>query len=485
MRTSLPAFCGRSIKLLAALVVTVALGVLAGVGPTLINTQTAYAAPTRAGIAEIANGQVGTKGTPNRCQPYGPMCADWCAMFATWAWQKAGVAGAPRGTYVATAIGVWGQKQGLFKARPDGQRGNPLPGDVVVYGQPGSGTGGHVSVVYSVNGDGTITTIDGNYGNQVKRRVINPITARAGGRDVLISGYVSPPGVTDGPTNPTGTVGDFSGDGFSDLLGVDDKGQLFFYPNLSMSSGKFQPTVGPRAAVGNGGWKAFPHVMSADFSGDRHADVLAIDDKGQLFFYPNVSRTSGKFVPTLGARVAVGNGGWGSFKFVQAADFSGDGFADLIAVDDKGQLFFYPNLSMSSGKFVPAVGPRVPVGTGGWGSFKFVQAADFSGDKFADLLAVDDKGQLFFYPNVSMSTGKFVPTIGARTAIGNGGWGSFTFLQVADFSGDWHADLQAVDDKGQLFYYPNLSKSTGKFIPALGAQIPVGNGGWGSFQTIA
>lgn len=100
-------------------------------------------------------------------------------------------------TWVATAVGSWGVERGLFKRRPAGAAGNPLPGDIVVYGEPGSGEGGHVSIVYSVNGDGTITTIDGNYGDRVARRTIDPRTARSGGQNALISGYVSPPGVAD------------------------------------------------------------------------------------------------------------------------------------------------------------------------------------------------------------------------------------------------------------------------------------------------
>jgi hypothetical protein len=41
----------------------------------------------------------------------------------------------------------------------EGQIGNPLPGDYVIFCQPGSGVEGHVAVVETVNSDGTITTI--------------------------------------------------------------------------------------------------------------------------------------------------------------------------------------------------------------------------------------------------------------------------------------------------------------------------------------
>jgi hypothetical protein len=152
----------------------------------------AYAA-TRADITRIANDEVGYQADGNQCQKYGTMCADWCAMFVMWVWKAAGVSPRPEGSayYVATSIGSWGVANNLFK------RGNPQPGDLAVYGEPGSGTGGHVSVVYSVDSSTSITTIDGNYSNRVAKRTINPATATAGSRNVRISGYVTPPNVSD------------------------------------------------------------------------------------------------------------------------------------------------------------------------------------------------------------------------------------------------------------------------------------------------
>ncbi|MCG8927781.1 FG-GAP-like repeat-containing protein [Lentzea sp. CC55] len=151
----------------------------------------------RTTIVTIAKGEVGVA-EPN-CNKYGPCNGGrtaWCAMFATWVWERAGVKGVPRGQYVATSLGSWGQKQGTWKPRPAGQVGNPQVGDWVIYGAPGSGTGGHVSVVVAVNGNGTITTVDGNSGpgtRYVHQTTIDPRTAKANANRP-VSGYVSPPG---------------------------------------------------------------------------------------------------------------------------------------------------------------------------------------------------------------------------------------------------------------------------------------------------
>ncbi|WP_082310042.1 CHAP domain-containing protein [Nonomuraea sp. SBT364] len=216
--------------------VAMALGATAALDLALPQVAAANAAPSRGVIAATAASQVGTTGTSAQCQKYGPLCDDWCAMFATWVWEQAGVSGSPRGIYVATAIGQWGVERSLFKRRPAGSRGTPLPGDIAVYGEPGSGTGGHVSIVHTVNGDGTITTIDGNDNNRVTRKIINPVTARAGRRDVLISGYVTPPGAVSAvsatagvyrPSNATFYLRDNNWAGPADITvqfgNIDDK----------------------------------------------------------------------------------------------------------------------------------------------------------------------------------------------------------------------------------------------------------------------
>jgi hypothetical protein len=115
-------------------------------------------------------------------------------MFVRWVWSQAGVSPVPTSN-VARAVGSWGVDHNLFKARPAGTRGgNPVPGDIAVFGPPDGQVGGHVAIVESVNADGTLTLINGNYNNKVAVSHVDPLSTRAGGDNVLISGYVSVPG---------------------------------------------------------------------------------------------------------------------------------------------------------------------------------------------------------------------------------------------------------------------------------------------------
>ena len=96
--------------------------------------------------------------------------------------------------------------------------------------------------------------------------------------------------------------------------------------------------------------------MAADWSGDGKADILGVDAQGRLWYYPHSGNG-------FGARKQIGHG-WQSFRHVKAADWSGDGKADVIGVDSGGKLWYYPH----SGK---GFGPRKQLGHG-WGSFRFV-----------------------------------------------------------------------------------------------------------------
>jgi hypothetical protein len=149
--------------------------------------------PIRATIAELALREVGTPGS--QCDQYHSDCKNsqpaWCAMFATWTWEKAGVSGVPRGQKVARGLGQWGKARDLFKRRPDGAMGSPKVGDFVIWGEPDGHVGGHVDVVVAVQPN-SITIVGGNVDNKVTKRRIDPRKADSSGRH--ISGYVSPPG---------------------------------------------------------------------------------------------------------------------------------------------------------------------------------------------------------------------------------------------------------------------------------------------------
>ncbi|MGC5285256.1 FG-GAP repeat domain-containing protein, partial [Micromonospora sp. DT231] len=147
---------------------------------------------------------------------------------------------------------------------------------------------------------------------------------------------------TVAPLPPTigGTVGDVSGDGHADALGVQPDGTLWYYPNNMDSNPGGKPFT-TRTQVGTADWQKFTTVMSADVSGDGHADALGVKPDGTMWYYPNNmdSNAGGKPFTTV---TQVGED-WQQFSKVMAADVSGDGHADALGVKPDGTMWYYPN----------------------------------------------------------------------------------------------------------------------------------------------
>jgi hypothetical protein len=111
-------------------------------------------------IVELASSQLGPSPEGgNFCNRYGP-CEAWCALFATWVWEAAGVP-VPRYAFVGDVY-RWARRH--TKVLPATAR--PAPGDFVLYGTGPSTVAAspHMGVVAQVWPDGEIDTIEGDAG---------------------------------------------------------------------------------------------------------------------------------------------------------------------------------------------------------------------------------------------------------------------------------------------------------------------------------
>ncbi len=116
--------------------------------------------PTASAVVSVADSQVNADPFPGQfCNPYGP-CEEWCALFASWVWEQAGV---PIPSYPFTgSIYDWAATHtGVLP--PDAA---PVPGDAVLYGTGPSSTATslHLGLVTQVWPDGAIVTIEGDAG---------------------------------------------------------------------------------------------------------------------------------------------------------------------------------------------------------------------------------------------------------------------------------------------------------------------------------
>jgi hypothetical protein len=124
------------------------------------NPPNPHPSTTASAIVSVANSQVAAD--PDRgayCNPYGP-CEEWCALFATWVWEHAGV---PIPSYAFTgSIYSWAASTtGVLPPTAA-----PSVGDDVLYGTGpwSTATSLHVGVIVQTWPDGAIVTIEGDAG---------------------------------------------------------------------------------------------------------------------------------------------------------------------------------------------------------------------------------------------------------------------------------------------------------------------------------
>ncbi|MEV7674409.1 FG-GAP-like repeat-containing protein [Streptomyces sp. NPDC088752] len=244
-------------------------------------------------------------------------------------------------------------------------------------------------------------------------------------------------------------LADFDGDGGGDLIYRGWDGNVYTAPT-SVEGGRFgsfaaQP---PKDVVPIGN-------QDGDASGP---EVLTLSQTGTLSLYANAT-------PAGGTRVWQGNGWQVYNKVLAPGDVNDDGRADLIAREHNGDLYLYYATGVRSAPF----SARVKIGNG-WNIYdQLVGIGDNNGDGWADLLARDPAGTLWFYAGKGDKKAPFA----ARKAIG-GGWGVYNqMFPIGDDNGDGNGELIARDLKGTLWSY------TGRGDGTFGARVQVSDtGGW-------
>ena len=181
-------------------------------------------------------------------------------------------------------------------------------------------------------------------------------------------------------------------------------------------------TVGPNLGPS---W----HVKdAADFNGDGKADILWQNDSGQAAIWT----MDGMNLTGMGT---VGPNPGPSWHVKDAADFNGDGKADILWQNDSGQAAIWTMDGMNltgAGTVGPNPGP----------SWHVKDAADFNGDGKADILWQNDSGQAAIWSMDGMNlTG--MGTVGPNPGP------SWHVEDAADFNGDGKADILWQNDSGQ------------------------------------
>jgi hypothetical protein len=181
--------------------------------------------------------------------------------------------------------------------------------------------------------------------------------------------------------------GDFTGDGLNDVIVRTTAGELYLYKGAG--TGRF---AAGRTQIGTTGWNAYSTILSpGDFTGDGFSDLIARTTAGELYLYKGTG--TGTLEP---GRTLIGRSGWQAFTaLLSPGDFTGDGFADLIVRTAAGELRLYRG--DGKGGFLNN-STSIQIGRSGWDAFTaIVSPGDFTGDGRTDLIVRTEAGELRLY----------------------------------------------------------------------------------------
>jgi hypothetical protein len=227
---------------------------------------------------------------------------------------------------------------------------------------------------------------------------------------------------------PGAGFGDFTGNGWSDMIARDKaSSRLFLYPGNG---------AGLESRVGIGsGWTNYGAITRfGDFNRDGHEDLIARDSAtGYLWLYPGTGAG-------LTTRIRIGAGWNGLREITAVGDLSGDGLPDVLAVQSStGYLFMYRGNRTS-------LRPGIRIGNS-WNTMgELTGVGDLNGDGRPDMVArKNTTGVLYLYAGRSGS-------LATAVAIGNGWSGMRSLVGAGDFNRDGHPDLLAIQTSSAALY---------------------------------
>ncbi|MFQ5977145.1 MAG: FG-GAP-like repeat-containing protein [Candidatus Heimdallarchaeota archaeon] len=261
-------------------------------------------------------------------------------------------------------------------------------------------------------------------------------------------------------------AGDFTGDGFQDLVVGNMDGQIQLLINQG-GNGTFylHPEI-----LADAGSKAYG-LVAADFRGLGQLDIVTGNSEGQLFYYQNTGNLTFERVK-LAKSIDVGHNAWG----LSVADFDLNGWLDIVVGDTDGEVEIFFNrgnasatLEFSTDAYAPLgirnpvrIGIKAPrdrtIGVNAYG----VDVGDFDKDGFPDAIVGDGVGNVaLFYMD---ENGKL--QWAGYVASGINPYG----IAVADFDQDNDDDVMVgtgaeIGQSGSIKLYLNIPIETGSGMP--------------------
>ena len=280
-------------------------------------------------------------------------------------------------------------------------------------------------------------------------------------------------------------VGDFNGDGKSDVLIHYDNSIQIFHSNGVQLDLVYSSDDVP-------GWdKIQPHdrFYVGDFNGDGKDEVVVFNGKDWLMPYLGVLADDGNKGLVCTARYDGTLPGWGELKpndMFYPGDFDGDGKQDLYVFNGVDFSKVYVGLLRSDGygfNCLNYYGGDIP-GWGGLAPNDRLYVGDFNGDGKSDLLIFNSDDWGIVYIGIFQSTGDGGLQITARYDGDVPGWSGLARsdrVYLGDFTGNGKTDLILFNGFDWGMAYLGMFRSTGggfQMVARYDGEMPV----WGTLK---
>lgn len=261
-----------------------------------------------------------------------------------------------------------------------------------------------------------------------------PASAAVTGSHLAVSGFGTNQGwqVSRHPR----FLADITGDLRADIVGFGDAG---VYTAVSNGDGTFQPGQFVVANLGfDQGWRIDLHPRwVADITGDERADIVGIGDAG---VWTAVSRGDGSFEPVTFVLQAFGASDRTVVTKFFLVDTNADGMADIVSIANNHMMFI--STATGGGGFAP---PRLASTAFDFVNFDFssFQAIDVTGDRRAEILAIQAVGPIRLVSSSPIGNGFYSAPVPAGAHFPNGE--VTTLRTIGDITGDGRNDLVQFD----------------------------------------